>query len=347
MASAPARPASPSAVVTRGGALPTGADWEALVAEDRPVLFKGAAKDWPLVRAALRSAREAADLLVAAQSGDPVTVYRGDPAYGGRFFYTEAVDGFNFTGAREPLGPVLDEILAGTGQHVYIGSTDIALFFPRLGPANGLDLAAIHPMLTAHQGFGSVWIGNRTTATCHYDYSHNIAVCVAGHRRFTLFPPDQAANLYPGPLEPTPGGQVVSMVDFAAPDFARFPRFADALASAQVAEMEPGDVLVYPAMWWHHVEALDAFNILINYWWNAAPAFIDSPQVTLLHALMSLRDRPESEKRAWAALFDYYVFGDPDAPRAHLPAHAQGPLAPIDDMIARRLRALIQRKLQR
>ena len=347
MASVPACPASPSVVETRRGALPAGASWEALIAEDRPVLFKGAANDWPLVQAGLRSAREAADILVAAQSGDPVTVYRGDPAQGGRFFYTDAVDGFNFTGAREPLEAVLDEILAGASQHIYIGSTDIALFFPRLGAGNGLDLASIHPMLTAHQGFGSVWIGNRTTATCHYDYSHNIAVCVAGHRRFTLFPPTEAGNLYPGPLEPTPGGQVVSMVDFAAPDFARFPRFADALARAQVAEMEPGDVLVYPAMWWHHVEALDAFNILINYWWNAAPAFIDSPQVTLLHALMSLRDRPESEKRAWAALFDYYVFGDPDAPRAHLPAHAQGPLAPIDDMIARRLRALIQRKLQR
>lgn len=347
MASAPARPVMPTAVEARTGALPIGPGWEALVAEDKPLLFRGAARAWPLVQAGLRSAREAADILVAAHSGEPVTVYRGDPSMAGRFTYTDAVDGFNFTGAREPLAAVLNEILAGTDQHIYIGSTDIALFFPRLGADNSLDLAAIHPMLTAHQGFGSVWIGNRTTATCHYDYSHNIAVCVAGHRRFTLFPPDQAANLYPGPLDPTPGGQVVSMVDFAAPDFGRFPRFRDALGHAQIAEMEPGDVLVYPAMWWHHVEALDAFNILINYWWNAAPAFIDSPQTTLLHALMSLRDRPESEKRAWAALFDYYVFGDAERPRAHLPAHAQGPLAPIDDIIARRLRALIQRKLQR
>lgn len=347
MASAPARPVMPTAVEARTGALPIGPGWEALVAEDKPLLFRGAARAWPLVQAGLRSAREAADILVAAHSGEPVTVYRGEPSMAGRFTYTDAVDGFNFTGAREPLAAVLNEILAGTDQHIYIGSTDIALFFPHLGADNGLDLAAIHPMLTAHQGFGSVWIGNRTTATCHYDYSHNIAVCVAGHRRFTLFPPDQAANLYPGPLDPTPGGQVVSMVDFAAPDFGRFPGFQDALGHAQIAEMEPGDVLVYPAMWWHHVEALDAFNILINYWWNAAPAFIDSPQTTLLHALMSLRDRPESEKRAWAALFDYYVFGDADRPRAHLPAHAQGPLAPIDDIIARRLRALIQRKLQR
>jgi hypothetical protein len=114
-----------------------------------------------------------------------------------------------------------------------------------------------------------------------------------------------------------------------------------------VAEMSPGDVLVYPAMWWHHVEALDSFNVLINYWWNAVPGFIDSPQTTLLHALLSLRDRPEAEKNAWASLFDYYVFGDPDRAGSHLPAHAKGPLGPIDDTAARRLRALVQRKLQR
>ena len=89
----------------------------------------------------------------------------------------------------------------------------------------------------------SIWLGNRTPAPCHCDFSNNIAVCAVGRRRFTLFAPDQEANLYPGPLAPTPGGQVVSMGDFYAPDLARYPRFADALAVAQVAEMEPGDVL--------------------------------------------------------------------------------------------------------
>ncbi len=351
MASAPARQSALPAVETRAGPLPRGAGWETLVAEDRPVLFKGAAADWPLVRAGLRAPGAAAEMLRATHSGAPVVVFRGAPEIHGRFFYTDAVDGFNFTAAREPFAPVIEELMAHLDDRaapsLYIGSTDLKLFFPRLMETNGLDLAGIHPMLAEHPGLGSIWIGNRTVATCHYDFSHNIAVCAAGHRRFTLFPPDQAANLYPGPLEPTPGGQVVSMVDFAAPDIARFPRFADALAAAQVAEMAPGDVLVYPAMWWHHVEALDGFNILVNYWWNAVPAHIDSPQVTLLHALLSLRDRPQSEKRAWAALFEHYVFGDADLPRAHLPPHAQGPLGPMDDMTARRLRALVQRKLQR
>ena len=193
----------------------------------------------------------------------------------------------------------------------------------------------------------SIWIGNRTTACAHFDLSSNLACCMVGRRRFTLFPPEQVHNLYPGPLEPTPGGQIVSVVDFRAPDFERFPRFREALAAGQVAELEPGDVLFYPAMWWHHVEALDAFNAMINYWWSASPAFVDSPHLTLLHALLSIRERSEPEKRAWRELFDYYVFGPADLAGRHLPEAARGNLGPMDDVRARRLRALLLSRLNR
>jgi hypothetical protein len=338
-------------VEIREGSFPHGAGWDEVVEAGRPVLFKAAAAAWPLVEAGLASPEQAAEMLVAGWSGQPVVVYRGTPDIEGRFAYTPQVDGFNFAASREPLDAVLQEILSLRGQTgapaIYIGSTDLGIYFPGLKDKIAIDLAAIHPDLARHPGLASVWLGNRTTATCHFDYSHNIAVCAVGHRRFTLFPPDQAANLYPGPLEPTPGGQVISMVDFAAPDLDRFPRFANALEAAEIAEMEPGDVLVYPAMWWHHVEALDDFNALVNFWWNAVPAYVDSPQVTLLHALLSLRDRPADEKAAWRNLFDYYVFGDPETPRRHLPEAAQGPLAPIDETLARRLRAIVTRKLQR
>jgi hypothetical protein len=130
-------------------------------------------------------------------------------------------------------------------------------------------------------------------------------------------------------------------------DLARYPRFGEARAAAQVAELEPGDVLFYPALWWHQVEALDAFNAMVNYWWNPVPAWIDTPHTTLLHALLSLRDRPDSEKRAWRALFEYYVFGPADRAAAHLPGHAQGPLGPMDEMAARKLRAQVLNRLNR
>jgi hypothetical protein len=193
----------------------------------------------------------------------------------------------------------------------------------------------------------SAWIGNRTTALAHHDLSYNMACCLVGRRRFVLFPPEQVGNLYPGPLEPTPGGQVVTMTDIDAPDFERFPGLRDALAVAEVAELEPGDALYYPAMWWHQVNALEAFNVMVNYWWNTVPDFMDTPQNTLLHGLLSLRDRPEQEKRAWRALFDYYVFGPADRAAAHLPEAARGNLAPLDELRARRLRAWLLRRLNR
>jgi hypothetical protein len=77
------------------------------------------------------------------------------------------------------------------------------------------------------------------------------------------------------------------------------------------------------------------------------PRFIDSPQTTLLHGLLSLRDRPPQEKAAWRELFDYYVFGSPGRAAEHLPPHARGNLAPMDDTKARRLRAFLISRLNR
>lgn len=320
-----------------------------LFAGQQPVVIEGAAAHWPVVEAGRQSATQAATYLRGFASSAPVTVYTGSPEIDGRFHYDDEVVGLNFSTSRAPLGEVLDALIASAADMeapaVYIGSTDIDYFLPGFRSAN--DLALDHPDFAHKPPLASIWIGNRTTAAAHYDISHNLACCLAGKRRFTLFPPDQVANLYPGPLEPTPGGQVVTMVDFAAPDLARYPRFAEAMEAAVVADLSPGDVLYYPAMWWHQVEALAPFNVLANYWWNPVPAFIDTPQTTLLHALLSLRDRPAGEKAAWREIFDYYVFGDPADAAAHLPAHARGPLASLDPAAARRLRAQVLNRLNR
>ena len=49
----------------------------------------------------------------------------------------------------------------------------------------------------------------------------------------------------------------------------------------------------------------------------------------ILFELKHRGKRPEHEKRAWKALFDYYVFGPAERAGEHLPEHARGNLAPI------------------
>ncbi|MBU4436477.1 MAG: cupin-like domain-containing protein [Alphaproteobacteria bacterium] len=321
----------------------------AVIEGQTPMIFRGLARDWPLIRAGLESPQAAMAYLSAQDHGGRLLVYVGDPAIKGRFFHDESRTGLNFRTERAGLGDVLARITAGLddaeGPSLYVGSTDLDSYFPGLRAENDLGLGP--ETFGSEPAMASLWMGNRTVAAAHYDMSNNIAVCAVGRRRFTLFPPDQVANLYPGPLEPTPGGQAVSLVDFDAPDFERHPGFRQALAAAQVAELEPGDVLVYPALWWHQVEALDPFNVLINYWWNAAPGFMDTPMNTLRHGLLSLRDRPEHEKQGWKALFDYYLFGPAERAGEHLPEPARGVLGPMDAMKARRLRADLLDRLNR
>lgn len=326
---------------------------EEVYASDQPLVLKGLVEHWPLVGAALESADSAVKMLKAHYSGQLAPVYFGSPGVR-RWAYNEDVSQLNFEIKKANIAEVLDELLACIGEDQppvrYIASNIIDIYFPSLIAQNDLpfdaDFFAEHPLEFADPLKG-IWIGNKTNSPCHFDAQSNIACCVAGKRKFTLFPPDQVSNLYPGPLELNPGGPAITMVDFDNPDFERFPRFADAVRFGQVAHLEPGDAIFIPCMWWHQVEALSPFNVLINYWWNTYPKIRGQAMNVLYHALLSIRDRPEQEKQAWKYLFDYYVFDSDDNAGAHLPEHARGYLGEIDDNAARRLRAMLLQKLNR
>lgn len=331
------------------GLAPDAIPFDELMAAQQPAILKGVARHWPLVQRGLEGAIEAIEYLKPFYNGRPIVGYTGPPEIKGRYFYDDQLAGLNFQGERVQLDEYLERMRAQLGDpdgpSFYIGSTDVDGHLPGLNGENHLTLD--HAMFAQPAPIVSIWIGNRTTACAHYDMSHNMACCMVGRRRFTLFPPEQVHNLYPGPLELTPGGQAVSMVDLRNPDFQRYPRVREALAAGEVAELEPGDVLFYPALWWHQVEALDAFNVMINYWWNTSPGFMDTPMNTLLHAILSLRDRPDPEKRAWRELFEYYIFGPAERAGEHLPEAARGNLGPLDELKARRLRGLLLNRLNR
>lgn len=317
-----------------------------LLAGDEPVVLRNVAAHWELVRAGLASTTAAMDCLRTHYNGQPVTYTWGGPDVKGRPFYRDDFSELNCEVRRGDLAQVLDDIT----RHIddpqpptfYVASLLIDSRLPGLRAGNDLALGEYGVRAPP-----SIWIGNRTTASCHYDALNNIAVCAVGRRRFTLFAPDQIANLYPGPLAPTPGGQAVSLVDFEQPDFDRHPRFADAIGQARSAVLEPGDAIFIPSLWWHHVQGLAPFNVLVNYWWNSLPAHVPTPMHALLHALWTLRDRPEREKQAWREIFDYYVFGPAERAGDAMPEHARGVLAPIDEARSRQLRAMLTDKLNR
>ncbi|HBS61457.1 MULTISPECIES: cupin-like domain-containing protein [Stenotrophomonas] len=310
-----------------------------------PKVLRGLVAHWPMVAAARQSATAAVAYLKRFDHGRlAVTATTAAPSEGGRIFYNADMSGFNFRREQIPLRVVLDTLLKylpdPAPPSIYVASTTLDTFLPGFAADNPLALGVDDPL-------ASIWIGNRSRIAAHQDVPDNLACVAAGRRRVTLFPPDQVDNLYIGPLDFTPAGQAVSLVDFAAPDLGRFPRFADAMAHAQVAELAPGDAVYIPSLWWHHMEGLDAFNVLVNSWWRPVPAWTDAPMNALMLALLAVRPLPPAQRAHWRALFDHYVFDADEATTAHIPAAVRGVLGELDPATAEAVRNVLRRRLER
>jgi hypothetical protein len=313
-----------------------------IVPAARPVVFRGLVAHWPVVEAARNGDEALFDYLSRFDRQEPVATLIGDPEAGGRFFYNDDLTGFNFSTGRARLRKSFDFLLANrdTARPATLAAQSIAADahlpgFKADNPSPLLD-PAIEPRL---------WLGNRAIVAAHQDPYDNLACVAAGRRRFTLFPPESVADLYIGPFEKTPGGPPISMVSFDDPDLERHPRFARALEVAQVVELEPGDALYIPYLWWHHVRSLEPVNLLTNYWWASEASERGQAFDAFLHAVLALRALPESHRAAWRTIFDHYVFGDPQTATAHLPESAHGMLGELSGEEALRIRKALGQKL--
>lgn len=288
---------------------------EEILTAGKPVVLKGLVAHWPVVDAARQSNAALGAYLKQHDSKVPVETFVGQPEMKGRYFYNEDMSGFNYEKGETTLSHIVDQLLLTAGGPpplmIYAGSTPSSEAMPDFARDNVMPLLnpGIEPRL---------WLGNTSRVAAHYDNSRNVACCVAGTRRFTLFPPDQISNLYIGPMEFTMAGPPASMVDFHAPDYDHYPKFRDAAKAGMIAELEPGDAIYVPSLWWHHVEADGPFNLLANYWWMPSGA---GPSLeSMLLAIVGLRDQPEPEKRAWRSFFEHYIFGaEADQVSNHLP----------------------------
>jgi hypothetical protein len=235
----------------------------------QPAVLRSVAADWPLVEAGREGPNRIAKLLANNATDTIANFLRADPKEEGRFHYGDDGQSFNFIRGRGNLPGLLEGLREQENAdrpYAIVAQSLIADHFVR-------GFAKAHPMpLVPWSAEPRLWIGNAAKIATHKDSIDNVAVVAAGRRRFTLFPPEAEPDLYMGPAHPTPAGTPISMVHVTAPDFDRFPRFASALEVAQIAEISPGDAIFIPKNWFHHVEALERFNILVNYWWDSTSA---------------------------------------------------------------------------
>jgi hypothetical protein len=315
-----------------GGATP-GAFRAEIARHGRPLVIRGAVADWPLVEQARRSPEALVDYLTRLVSSQLVDTVIAPPETRGRLLYQEDFSDLNHRRSLEKLPNVLRGLLKQMAEPEPVGISiqgiSAAEHFRGLEREISTDIvpAGTEPRL---------WIGNAVTVAPHFDAADNLACVAAGRRRFVLFPPDQVGNLYVGPFDLTPAGVPVSTVPLDEPDLERWPRYANALAAAQVAELEPGDAIYIPYLWWHGVQSLEPLNMLVNYWWYGDAVAAQHPFGALMRTCHTLfHDMSAEHRAAWRGMYDHYVFADDPARFDHLPTHVGRTPTPTREAITR------------
>ena len=313
--------------------------------QQRPVVIRGFAKHWPLVKASEKSDVDFIEYLKSFYSGGKARIFLAPPQAKKRFYYSDDMSGVNYIVGDERVDLYLDRLLELSSYEVYpavsIQNASPDELFPGLIEKNPCDFF--------RDSRPRLWVGNEGIVSAHYDGSDNIACVVAGRRRFVLFPPDQTPNLYPGSLNYTPAGAPTSLVNLDEPDYNRFPRYKIAQDNAYCAELNAGDAIFIPLLWWHHVESLSKVNGLMNCWWNEAqlkgshpPYPIDSLNI----ALLAMRNLNQKQRDAWRCMFDHYVFRKAENPANYIPEEHLHLLGDISDEEANLVRQQFGDKLK-
>lgn len=313
-----------------------------IVPANQPVVLRGQVPDWPVVQAGRTSPSSVADYIKQFDNGTTVNAFVGPPQIDGRFFYANDFRGFNFDSKQVSVSVALDALVslaeAPQPPAMALQAIEVPRHMPSFAENNALSLLSrgVAPR---------IWISNRSIVAPHFDTNYNIACVVSGRRQFTVFPPDQAENLYIGPLLTTPGGPPISTVDIRSPDLEKHPRYAHALDHARQATLEPGDAIYIPVLWWHAVETLDPLGVLVNYWWNEAESGRQDPMVSLIHSMVLMSGISTEQREAWRSLFDYFVFQKAGHPGAHLPSDVRDVMGNLSQADKEQVLALIAKRM--
>ncbi|XP_076234225.1 HSPB1 associated protein 1 isoform X2 [Calliopsis andreniformis] len=119
----------------------------------------------------------------------------------------------------------------------------------------------------------TLWIGSKGAHTnCHQDsYGCNLVAQIHGRKEWLLLPPSSTHFLQPTRV-PYEESTVYSKHNLFCPTKESEMNILKVQDQSKLITLEPGDVLLVPAGWWHYVESLD-ITISVNVW---LPVITDS-----------------------------------------------------------------------
>lgn len=222
-----------------------------LDALETPVVILGATDGWRM-----RSWRD--EDLVAAGPARVHARTADVPTFGPRFDTARplaSVPGIVATNPARPWDVSLPALLAATrrpGPPFVYYTEDVVDAFPGLVD----DLHEAAPFVrTPDRCLVAVWIGQAgVDAHPHFDAYDNFFVQLRGTKRFVLQPPELWTTLATFPVLHPSYGQA-----------RRSTLVAEDLPPPRVADLEPGEVLWLPPLWWHHVTSLTP-SLSVNLW---------------------------------------------------------------------------------
>ena len=252
------------------------------VAPNCPVVFRGAVSHWPAITKWTSSYLKS---LVGDKQVDVAVTPNG---------YADAVreDLDRFVMPHEEkmkIGELLD-VLDGQRNHPGIcylqkQNSNFTSEYPELWDDAETELPWATGAFGAQPDAVNLWIGDaRAVTSMHKDHYENLYCVVRGRKRFTLLPPTDLPLIPYGTyksgryrlredgsfsvVDAEDHGEVPWIpIDPLQPDLERWPSYAN--AHPLVADLEPGDVLYLPSLWFHHVEQQQN-TIAINFWYDMA-----------------------------------------------------------------------------
>lgn len=215
------------------------AAFESYRAQSRPVVLKGAARQWPATR------KWSPEYLARTWGDLPVKPSVNLPA-------TEVPYQFRDVNHRREMTLAQFVQWMDGGDRCYL---DQVRGDELPGLAEDIDFASLgEPDLK-----GIVfWMGARTRSGLHYDYADNLFAQIHGTKLAILAAPENARYLYL-----FPDSHTKSQVTPECPDLAKHPQVKH--ATLIEATLEPGDVLFIPKGWWHYLASSDR-SISLTCW---------------------------------------------------------------------------------